>query len=409
MESSTTFWIASALIAGLVAAILGLALMRRRKAGASAAASDVQVYRDQLNEIDRDLERGVIEQAEAERARTEVSRRLLEAVHARQSAPAGGRLARPNAALALLVAVTVLGGAFLVYRQVGTPGYPDLPEARRLALADAAYRNRISQAEAEAGMPPHAPPADVSARRLELMDKLRTAVARRPDDLEGHVLLAQNEAALGNFVAAYKAQQDVVRLLGDKATANDLADLANLMVLAAGGYVSPEAEAVLRKVRKLDPHNGVARFYIGLMDAQNGRPDLAFRLWEKLLEESRPEAPWVPPIRQQIEAVAREAGIRYRLPPESAGPSAADIAAARDMSAQDRQAMIRSMVERLSNRLQTQGGSAEEWARLIGALGVLGEQARARAVRDKARATFSGNEAALSLIAEAAQRAGLKP
>ena len=125
-----------------------------------------------------------------------------------------------------------------------------------------------------------------------------------------------------------------------------------------------------------------------------------------MLEASPADAPWVPVIRQEIAAVAAAAGVRYR-PPEIRGPSAADIAAAEDLTAEERQDMIRGMVEGLSDRLATEGGPARDWARLITALGVLGEATRAREIADEARLVFADDAGALGLIADARLRAGI--
>ena len=132
----------------------------------------------------------------------------------------------------------------------------------------------------------------------------------RADDLSVGVikgLLARNEAALGNFKAAYEAQQAVLSIKGAEATASDYADYADMMILAAGGYVSPEAENALRGALARDASNGTARYYMGLMAAQTGRPDQAFRVWDALLKEGPSDAPWIAPIRSQIEEMAARA------------------------------------------------------------------------------------------------------
>ncbi len=155
------------------------------------------------------------------------------------------------------------------------------------------------------------------------MDKLRAAVAERPDDLHGQMLLARNEAMLGNFAAAAPRPGTGDRAEGRPRPApRIIADLADLLILAAGGYVSPEAEAALTRALSLDPRNGPARYYTGLLYAQTGRPDLAFRIWRALLVESTPHAPWVGPITAQIERVAALAGERY-TPPASLRRNAA--------------------------------------------------------------------------------------
>ncbi|MDW4547902.1 c-type cytochrome biogenesis protein CcmI [Defluviimonas sp. D31] len=394
------FWIVSLALA----AAAGAALLRSLAQGGRqvAANADIGVYRDQLAEVDRDLARGVIEPAEAERTRLEVSRRLLDAD--RTGGPAG--TARGSVTMPVAGIVVALAGAFALYLTIGAPGYPDLPIGQRIERAAVLHDERPSQAEAVASAKLPAPPApDVAYAGL--MERLRTAVAENPDDITGQRLLARNEAALGNHMAAAEAQARVIALAGDAATANDHATLADSYVLAAGGYVSPEAEAALTEALRLDPGNPTARFYTGLMWAQTGRPDRAFQVWKALLEEGPEDAPWIAPIRAQIEMLAAAAGVRYTPPaPAASGPDAGDIAAAAEMSQEERLGMIRGMVDGLAERLSGEGGPAEDWARLITSLGVLGETERAKAVWTEAQAVFAGHEADLETVRAAARQAG---
>lgn len=401
------FWIATGAFSVLVVLVLMLAVLRPRKALVPAAAYDVQVYRDQLKEVDRDVARGVLTEEEAARARAEVSRRLLEADRALQSARAGetgvGTHDRLIIGGALAAAVA---GAFAVYLQIGAPGYPDLPLATRIEMVEEARANRPGQAEAETqvpfreGLPP-------DPRREELVAQLRTVMEQRPDDPQGLTLLAQNEAALGNFRAAHLAQARLIEVLGEEATGRHHIDLAEMMILAAGGYVSPEAEQALMRGLRAEPRNGTARYYAGLMFAQQGRPDLAFPIWRQLMAESTADAPWLEPIRLQIEEVAWLAGIEFSLaqmpqPQAPRGPTAAEMEAARGMSSEDQAAMIEGMVAGLAERLATEGGPPEDWARLINAQIVLGRTGDAQAVYDEARRVFADLPEALAMIEAAA-------
>jgi cytochrome c-type biogenesis protein CcmH len=88
-------------------------------------------------------------------------------------------------------------------------------------------------------------------------------------------------------------------------------------------------------------------------------------------------------------------------------PDAADMEAAADMTAEERQQMIRGMVDRLADRLAREGGPAEDWARLVSALGVLGETERAKAAYADARAALAGDAAALAALRAAAAEAGV--
>jgi len=396
-----TFWIAPVLIALAVALVLLRSFARDRGPGLSAAASDMAVYRDQLSEVDRDVARGVLTEAEAETVRTEVSRRLLDADR-RASARTltGGGL---TLGIVLAVALPV-AAAFLLYARVGAPGTSDLPMDDRLSALAEAAANRPSQAEAEQLAAPGLPkPADPDAAFLDLMTKLRAAIAERPTDIQGLTLLTQNEARLGNFTAARAAQQQLVAAYGADVPVDELLSLVDIMVYAAGGFVSPEAEAVLAEIVRRDPENPAARYYVGLFHAQSGRADLAFRVWRRLLESSAPDDPWVPVIRDNIIDLAAAAGVEY-APPTMRGPTAADIAAAGDMSVEDRQEMIRTMVQGLSDRLASDGGPPEDWARLITALGVLGETTRARAIADEAEQVFAAAPDALETIRAARAR-----
>ncbi|MCA3451042.1 MAG: c-type cytochrome biogenesis protein CcmI [Rhodobacter sp.] len=408
------FWIAAAGIGLAVTVLLLLALLRGRAGDGPPAAYDLRVYRDQLREVDRDLARGVIAPAEAGRLRTEVARRVLEADRALGDDARTGDDAAPRRitlAMAGLVAAVMLGGVW-TYARLGAPGYPDLPIAGRLAASEEVYRTRPSQAGAEAAAAARAPaPGPVDPAFSALMDQLRRALKDRPDDLEGHRLLARNESGLGNYVAAAAAQRRVIAILGDTVSADDHAMLAEMMILGAGGYVSPEAEAEITSALQRDPLNGTATYYAGLMFAQVGRPDRTFSLWAPLLDRSQPDDPWVAPLRAQLMQVASEAGEGNYALPDAAdmppGPDADAVAAAAEMTPEQRQEMVRGMVAQLSDRLATQGGSAGEWARLITAYGVLGETDRARAIWAEAQQLFGDRTADIEVLRAAAAQAGV--
>ncbi|MDT8856253.1 c-type cytochrome biogenesis protein CcmI [Paracoccaceae bacterium Fryx2] len=405
------FWgLAGAMALG-VGLILVLTLLRARGTGLSPAAYDLRVYRDQLSEIDRDLARGVIGTDDAARLRTEISRRVLEADRVLGTGDAATGPGRGGLGVVVLVLLAI-GGAFLGYNRLGAPGYPDMPLQSRIAMAEELRATRPSQAEAEAEAPQ--PPAAVTPDPdfAALMEKLRAAVTARPADLQGQELLARNEAGLGNFVAAHKAMAQVIALKDPQSSAEDHAALAELMILAAAGYVSPEAEAALTEALRRNPRNGTALYYSGMMLAQTGRPDLAFRIWRPLLEDSAPDAPWVAPLRAQIGQLAAAAGVDYQVPSARGatalpGPDAAAVDAAGAMSEADRGAMIAGMVEQLSARLASEGGTAAEWARLIGALGVLGQTDRARAIWAEAQTRFAAQPNDLAAVRAAAVQAGV--
>ena len=404
------FWMLAGLLSLLIGAALVMAAWRSREETDPAAAYDLQVYRDQLREIDKDLARGTLTEDEAERTRTEVARRVLEADRALQATGRSAHAGRAQRISVLVGVIVVIAGAFGLYRTIGAPGYPDLPIETRISLVEQARAERPSQIEAETDTQQPAR-QDPDPRRAELVAQLRETMDTHPDEPEGLRLLAFEEARIGNYIAARTAQQHLLEVLGDQATAQNKLDLAEMMFLAAGGYVSPEAEALLNAVLQEDRSNGAARYYVGLMYAQQGRPDLGYPIWRNLLADSEPDAPWLVPIREQIEIVAAMAGDNISvadlpqppLPsqPGQPGPSAEDIENAGAMTPEDRQAMIENMVAGLSDRLANEGGTPQEWARLISAYIVLGQLERAVPIYEEALAVFAGSDAALELIREA--------
>ena len=407
------FWIISAALALLIAALFALALLTRRAEAEHPAAYDLRIYRDQLKEVERDLARGVINEADAERIRTEVGRRVLAADA--QLAIADVSSQQPRAltiVIAATIALILTGGGVAIYTQLGTPGLGDLPHKARLQASQDLYSSRSSHEAFLARLPVRNAPQQ-EAGYLELVERLREAVASRPDELQGQQFLAQSEARLGNYAAARAAQSAVIRLKGEAVGASDFVTMAQMYITEADGYVSPEAEAALRRALRADRTDPVARYFLGQMWLQNDRPDRAFGLWSQLLNEGPEEAPWIAPIRQSIDDIAWLAGVDYTQPAPSEmatdmpGPTVQDIENAGEMTPEERQEMVQSMVQRLNDRLATEGGTPEEWARLISAYGSLGDESRARAIWLEAQQRFADTPDALETVRRGAARAGV--
>ncbi len=363
---------------------------------------DVLLYRAQLDEIDRDVARSVLAADEAERAKTEIARRLLAANKATMPADETGK---PTFAVSLLLAAIICTLTFGIYWQLGAPGYGDLPLKSRLAASAEMRANRPNQSALETAAPAM-DPVDASEDYLEAITQLRIIAPSRPDDLEAWELLAFHETELRNFAAAAAAQETVVRIKGDAATINDRRIQLDLMVVATGGFVSPEAEALARQILDLDKTNLAARYYLGAMYDQTDRPDLAFRLWRDVVENGDPGQFHVANARALIADTAFRAGFEYALP-EARGPSFADMDAAADMAPEDQQAMIGGMVAGLAERLATEGGPAEDWARLIRAYGVLGEKEAAATVWNEAQEVFVSSMRGMEILTNAARDAGV--
>lgn len=385
------FWIISIGLAVAAAAVVAWPLLRREDEAAPRAAHDVQVFRDQLKELDRDVARGVVAEDDAEATKLEISRRLLAAdEEMRRTHGAGAAPKAVSRALAAILIVAAPVSAVWLYSDMGAPGAEDLPFASR---GDAA---RPSQEEAERMMAGRAaaPPADSEdVREFEtLVRQLEARLAEAPNDEQGVFLYARSLMNLGRFADAWPQFGKLIDLNDGKVEADIYAGYAEGMILATAGYISPEAEDALLEVIKRDPTNPSGRYYLGRLHLQEGDTELAAAVWGRLLEESPPNAPWVAPIRQEM--------ARLELGPRDvaglAGPTQEDIQAAGTLPPEERNAMVADMVDRLDARLRSDGGTLAEWQQLVRSYSVLGDQTKAREALEMAREAMAGNPAALA-------------
>ena len=402
------FWVITFLICALISIFFYRTITQ--EAPDIVPNSDLEVYKDQLLNIDKELSRGIIAIDEAERIKAEVSRRILELGKRKQFVLKKETKVSGLILSTIFLIILIVGGSF-IYQEFGAPGYANISQSQRIKNANELLKGRATQEKLLQDRGSQQNFKTPEGNYGELVKKLRQKVAERPTDLEGLKLLAGIEAKIGNIDEAVKAQQQFLKVLGDSASDLDFFNYADLLINQVDGVVSPEAEKALRSALRINPQNGGAMYYIGLMLAQNDRPDLALRLWKQLLKSENLEAPWIPLIRDDIERLAVLAGdTKFKSPliELTPGPTAEDVDIASKMRNEERQGMIRGMVSRLSERLSTDGGSPNEWARLINALGVLGEIQSAKSAWKEAKNIFKGSPTSLEILNTAAQKIGLK-
>jgi cytochrome c-type biogenesis protein CcmH len=335
------------------AAILALLWPLTRKPRA-ASGSDLVVYRDQLEEIDRDRGAGLIGEAEAQAARIEVSRRLLAAADAPAPPPvAQPRWRRRSAALVTLLVLLLLPVGF--YAFLGSPGIPGQPAFARAAM----------------------PAGGQSIAAL--VEQVERHLAQKPNDGAGWQVIAPVYLQLGRFDDAVMAFRKSLALNGETAPRDS--DLGEALVAMASGVVTDEAKQNFERAAARDPHDPKARYFLGLADEQDGNKAAAATKWRALLEEAPAGAPWAVFVRQALARVtSRPVG----------GPTAQDMQAAQDMPQAERTAMIRGMVAKLADRLHANAGDVEGWLRLVRAYAVLGDANKAKtAAADAKRALAS--------------------
>lgn len=357
------FWILVAALTAALAVILLYPLLRGAKAADNIRAGEAAVYRDQLRELDRDLDGGLITPEEADYARAEIGRRLI-AVSADEPAetPKPARHHRFTEAFVLLV-LPVLG--LCLYLTTGRPDLPSQPLEARLEN----------------------PGNDVAV----LITKAERHLAEKPDDGKGWDVLAPIYFRTMRVSDAQVAYRNAIRLLGPSPVRLD--GLAETLMAVSDGVVTEEARQVLEQSLTLQPDNPRARFYIALSMEQAGRPDEARQAFEALAKQSPSDAPWLPLVNQHITMNGgAPAGANPAAPganPSAPGnPTQQDVAAAENMSAGDRQQMIRGMVESLDAKLSEDPNNFEGWVRLVRSYAVLNDKDRAAGALKRGLAAF---------------------
>ena len=372
--------------------------------------SDLAVYRDQLDEVERDRSAGLIGEREAEAARVEVSRRLIAAADAVAPAPAGGTRWRRRA-VALAALILLPAGAGSLYLALGAPGLPGQPLAARRAH----------------------PPDNRSI--TELLGRVEAHLEQNPEDARGWEVVGPVYMRLGRFDDAVRARRNVLRLLG--ANAEREADLGEALTGAANGVVTAEANEAFVRALRLNPDDFRARYFRGVAAEQDGRPRDAAETWRKLLASAPADAAWIGLVRELLARVDPGAAASASGPsvpgpsvpgpsasgatapgpslpgpslpgPSPRGPSADDVAAAAKLAPEQRMAMVRGMVERLAERLKQDGSDTDGWLRLVRAYMVLGEKDKARAALGDARRALAREPDKLRRVDELSKGLGLE-
>ncbi|MFM9865224.1 MAG: c-type cytochrome biogenesis protein CcmI [Micropepsaceae bacterium] len=280
-------WFAFAFLS-VVALGLVVPPLLRRPAPANHTR-DLAVYRDQLKELEADLERGLISPAEAEAARTEIKRRILAVP---QLAPT--QATAPSRTAAFAVAAAVMALSIGTYLSLGRPTLPSRPyeaKAEREGTAD-----------------------EMLAEINGMVERLAAKLKAQPNDSQGWRMLGWSYVQLGRVKEGIDALARAVTL--DPKNAPLRAQYGEALVQDADGQVTPDALAAFEEALKHDPKDPRARFYKGLKLLQSGNERGAFDLWIAVIRDAPADAEWLPGLRAQ----ARELAAKLNLDPKTAVP-----------------------------------------------------------------------------------------
>lgn len=336
------FWLLATAVTAIACAALYYAALGRMVNAPAAESATSAHHRLQLREIEADLASGRLSVSEATAAKGELAREILRLEQEQAPAPrrAGGRVLF----IASLPAVALV--AFGLYALLGSPNLPSQPLAAR---------------------------PEVQAQRMtvnEAIAKIEAQLTKTPDDLRGWTVIGPAYMQLGRFADAAKAFRRVLDL--SPATADSETNLAQALILEANGEAGDEALSLLKSAAARDPAHIRSRYYLAGEATRKGDWADAAAQWTALIALGKGDEPWIATARTALETA--QAGLEGKTAPVASDPEQA--------------AAIAGMVQGLADRLYAEGGTLEEWTRLVRSYLVLDQTDAAQKAYDAAKTAY---------------------
>jgi len=356
-------WFSLTLLSILGAALMVMPLLRRNKAIVTSSQATPAVLLDQLSEIKRDVERGIISATDAQAAELEIKRRIL--IESRSASGSTERVAGDGRVTLILSAIFVPVMAVGYYANMGSP-----------QISGVAFAQRADERQQA---------AEITELSSRIFEKLTNDPQGGPS--EGWVLLGQTYSKMGRYEDAAAAFEVVSQR--PEAGSAVFSMLAEALIYANQGVATPDAMQAVEMALALDAFNPAATFYMAVALSQTGEASQAYDLLVARLNNADAYAPWMESFLVEANRIGADLNKKPFLLEQSAsvapGPTRADIANAQDMTDKDRQAFITSMVARLASRLEDEPDDLDGWIRLGGAYVVLGDTPNATVAYQRAQ------------------------
>jgi cytochrome c-type biogenesis protein CcmH len=262
MTAMTGFIFAAVLLVLVILAILLPPLLRapRPSSAIDRREANLDIFRNQLSELERDRNEGSLGEADFEQARSELQRRLLEEIQSETVAQERtGRSGGRKTALGLLVAIPLAAAAG--YALLGKP---------------------------QAFEPMHAQ-ARVSPQQIEdLLAKLVEKLKVNPGDTKGWVMLARSYKALGRYAESAEAYSHGGELVDSEPML--LADYAEVLGQVNGGSLAGKPGELIARALKINPDESQALYLAGVAASDRKDYPAVAEYWGRLLLQLEPDS-----------------------------------------------------------------------------------------------------------------------
>ena len=288
----------------------------------------------------------------------------------------------------LIVLITII--ATTLYSQFGSPELPARPLDGR---ADEISSTRQAELQQRTAL-------------QDALDKTRAEAEAAPDSVDSWLKLAMAAARAEAFDTEISALKTALSMTDGNIAVKSM--LAEAMARKADGLITLPVRTLIDEVLIEQPDEPRALYLSGLAAFQDEAYPLAIQRWQRLRQISSADAPWIAMIDQNLKQAAEAGGITLPTRPaedkkasRTSAPllTAEQIEVVQSMSAEEQQAFILDMTDRLEDRLKQAPDDKAGWQQLIRARQQLGDnEAMLRALTGAADADADNPDARLAIL-----------
>lgn len=252
------------------------------RADVGSKASNLEIIRDQLAELDRDLGNGVLSQQQYQQAREDLERNALE-----ESRDVGEPEMRPTSNTrwtALVLGISIPLAAAALYWQLGNPGAVTLE-----AAAESAHDFKAGEVEA-------------------MVSRLAARLEQAPDDGNGWALLGRSYLVMQRYQESADAYGRAAALIANNADL--IADYADALAMSQGRNMDGRPMKLIEQALKIDPTHWKALAMAGSAAFDQKDYKKAIVYWEKILQRAEPNSELARDVTANIEEARQLGGIK---------------------------------------------------------------------------------------------------
>jgi len=288
------FWVICALMVVVALAFVLPPLLQRpdtKEIDQEQKEANVAIYRDQLSELEADLENGIVSQQQFEQDRDEIERRLLEDTSVVSAATQSTKQTKEKRGMVYALALALPLVATVFYLKVG--------DLKAISKSAAIAANPVSRTAS----------SDPSSQQIEAnVAALAKRLETNPSDGQGWSMLARSYSSMEKYPEASNAYAKATALAPNDADL--LAEYAFANAMANGRQLQGKSLELVNQALKLDPENLKALELAGSAAFQAKNYKQAIDYWQRLLKKMPPDSEVAEAVNKRLEEAKSLANVK---------------------------------------------------------------------------------------------------